>query len=128
MSVDGNLRYFEERIYHDRGSATATHPATGEVLKPADLAGPVLDIDADSDPRHKLVNWMVDKDNLYFSTVFVNRTWKHFFGRDIIDQEDDIHETNPLSNPELPAALQKRFLASNFDIKDLLRMICQSST
>jgi len=128
VSVDGNPKYFEERIYHDRGPATVKHPDTGEVLKPAGLAGPALEIDPDSDPRHKLVDWMVAEDNPFFSTVFVNRTWKHFLGRGIIDPEDDIRETNPPSNPELLAVLKNRFINSKYDIKDLLRLICQSTT
>jgi hypothetical protein len=36
--------------------------------------------------------------------------------------------TNPPSNPELLSALEKHFAEHNFDLKDLVRTICSSST
>jgi hypothetical protein len=36
--------------------------------------------------------------------------------------------TNPASNPELLAALSKHFIASKFDLKELVRAICRSKT
>jgi hypothetical protein len=36
--------------------------------------------------------------------------------------------TNPATNPELLDALAKHFIASKFDLKDLIRTICRSST
>ncbi|QDU50647.1 DUF1549 and DUF1553 domain-containing protein [Gimesia panareensis] len=128
ISVDGNPTYFEERIFHKRGVAQVKHPATGENLKPAGLGAEPLTIPADDDPRHKLVDWMVDPQNPYFSTVLVNRYWKHFFGKGIVDPEDDLRETNPPSNPELLESLRQEFIASGYDLKQLARLICQSDT
>lgn len=128
ISVDGNPNYFEERIFHKRGTASIKHPATGETLKPAGLGAKPLTIPADDDPRHKLVDWMVDPQNPYFATVLVNRYWKHFFGKGIVDPEDDLRETNPPSNPELLDNLRQEFINSGFNLKQLARKICQSDT
>ena len=114
-------------VYHKGGQATARNPRTNENLKPAGLGGQPLDIPPYEDPRHALVDWMAGPDNPFFSRALANRYWKHFFGRGIVDPEDDMRATNPPSNPELLDALAQHFLASRFDLKDLVRTICRSS-
>jgi hypothetical protein len=118
----------ETRIVHNRGLATAENPKNGQPLKPAALGSDVLDIPAYDDPRHALVDWMAAPENPYFAKMLVNRYWKHFFGRGLVDPEDDMRETNPASNPELLEALSKNFIDSGFDMKQLIRTICQSTT
>jgi hypothetical protein len=49
-------------------------------------------------------------------------------GRGLVDPVDDMRETNPPSNPELLDALAKDFVAHKFDVKQLLRTICNSRT
>ena len=44
---------------------------------------------------------MSDKANPFFAKALVNRYWKHFFGRGLVEPEDDMRETNPPTNPEL---------------------------
>ena len=82
----------------------------------------------DEDPRQALADWMAQPDNKFFAPSLVNRYWKHFFGRGLVDPEDDMRETNPATNPELLDALAKDFVASKFDLKHLVRTICRSST
>lgn len=118
----------EPCIYHGRGTATAMNPRTNERLAPAGLGGEPLELDPGDDPRHALVDWMVDPQNPFFAPAFVNRQWKHFFGRGIVDPEDDMRVTNPPTNPELLAGLSRYFIESGFDIKALTREICRSST
>jgi hypothetical protein len=118
----------EERIYHRRGVATAQNPKTGQAVKPTGLGAPPLEIPPDVDPRHAMVDWMAAKDNPFFSKSLVNRYWKHFFGRGLVDPEDDMRVTNPASNPELLEALAKDFVEHNFDLKHLCRTICSSTT
>ncbi|MGE0607048.1 MAG: DUF1549 and DUF1553 domain-containing protein [Pirellulales bacterium] len=116
----------EDLIFHKRGIAQAINMKTGVPLKPAALGDSVGAITADDDPRLKLADWMVDKDNSFFAKALVNRYWKHFFTRGLIDPEDDIRDSNPPTNPALLAALEQRFLESGFDLKDLIRVITQS--
>jgi hypothetical protein len=71
---------------------------------------------------------MASKDNKFFAYSLVNRYWKHFFDRGIVEPEDDMRETNPPSNPELIKALANYFIESGFDLKQLVRTICKSTT
>ena len=119
----------EDHVYYSRiGTASANHPKTGATLKPSGLDGVQLDIPSTDDPRQYLVDWMVKPDNPFFARSLVNRYWKHFFGRGIVDPEDDLRVTNPPSNPELMDALQASFVESHYDLKQLVRSICQSAT
>ncbi len=120
------LQANEERIYHKRGTATAVNPKTNNRLAPAGLDAEPLELSPNEDPRQELVNWMADPKNPFFAPALVNRYWKHFFGRGIVDPEDDMRVTNPASNPELLQGLAKHFIESKFDLKDLIRTICQS--
>ncbi|HUY90988.1 MAG TPA: DUF1549 domain-containing protein [Pirellulales bacterium] len=118
----------EERIFHRRGVAQAANPKTGEQLKPTGLGGEPLAISPERDPRQALGDWLSDPSNPFFARALVNRYWKHVFGRGIVDPEDDMRVTNPASNPELLDALSESFISSKFDLKNLLRTICTSST
>ncbi len=116
------------RIFHNIGLARSRNPRSGEDLAPQGLGGEPLEIAAEDDPRVALADWMSDPQNPFFAKALVNRYWKHFFGRGIVEAEDDMRETNPPTNPELLDGLAKRFIESGFDLKDLVRTITQSST
>jgi hypothetical protein len=118
----------EQRIYHNDGVAQATNPRSGSKLTPAGLGGPALAIPPERDPRQFLVDWMAAKDNRFFAHSLVNRYWKHFFDRGLVDPEDDMRETNPPTNPELLDSLASHFVESGFDLKNLVRTICKSTT
>lgn len=118
----------EDVIFHKRGVAQAENKKTKLPVKPAGLGEPTLDIPPDEDPRLRLADWMGNKNNPFFAKSLVNRYWKHFFKRGLIEPEDDIRETNPASNPELLDALAKHFVESGFDLKAVVRVITQSST
>lgn len=116
----------EDLIFHKRGIATAANMKTGVALKPGALGDAIPEIAADEDPRLKLADWMGGKSNPFFAKSLVNRYWKHFFVRGLIEPEDDIRDTNPPTNPALLDALEKHFIASGFDLKELVRVITQS--
>ncbi len=118
----------EDVIFHKRGVAQTENKKTKLPVKPAGLGDPTLDIPPDEDPRLRLADWMGDKANPFFAKALVNRYWKHFFKRGLIEPEDDIRDTNPPSNPELLDALAKHFVDSGFDLKAVVRVITQSST
>lgn len=117
----------EDMIFHKRGVAGLANIKTGTVLKPAALGDAINSIAADEDPRLKLADWMASPTNPFFAKAVVNRYWKHFFRRGLIDPEDDIRDTNPPTNPELLAALEKHFIESKFDLKELVRVIANSN-
>ncbi len=118
----------EEVIFHDRGTAVAINPRTKLPVRPTGLGTAAFDIPPEQDPRHVLANWMADKDNPFFARMLVNRYWKHFMGRGLVEPEDDMRGTNPPTNPELLDALAHQFIDGGHDLKELIRTICQSRT
>ena len=118
----------EEVIFHDRGTAAAINPKTKLPVMPTGLGTETFDIPPEQDPRQVLVDWMADKDNPFFARMLVNRYWKHFMGRGLVEPEDDMRGTNPATNPDLLDALASHFIQSGFDLKVLIRTICHSRT
>jgi len=118
----------DKRIFHNVGLAKARNPRSGKDLSPAGLGNDPLDIPADRDPRVYLAGWLSDPENPFFAKALVNRYWKHFFSRGIVEPEDDMRETNPPSNPKLLDGLARDFIESGFDLKQLVRTICKSNT
>jgi Protein of unknown function (DUF1553)/Protein of unknown function (DUF1549) len=116
----------EEIVFVKRGQATATNKKTKQSVKPAGLGAAALDLSADDDPRAALADWLTAKTNPYFGRALVNRYWKHFFNRGLVDPEDDMRETNPPTNPELLEALAQHFIQTGYDLKELVRTICRS--
>ena len=116
----------EDLIFVKRSAPSATNKKTRQPVKPAGLGAPPLELTADDDARLALAEWMTSKDNRFFARSLVNRYWKHFFNRGIVDPEDDMRETNPPTNPELLEALAKHFAASGYDLKYLVRTITRS--
>ena len=117
----------QDMIFHRRGGAGATNPKTRQLVRPAGLGAAALDLPPDEDPRLALADWLTSKDNPFFARSLVNRYWKHFFGRGIVDPEDDMRETNPPTNPALLDALAGHFVKTGYDLKDLVRTVCRSS-
>lgn len=117
----------QDMVYLKGNEPASRNPRTGLMVKPAGLGDKTLEIPAWDDARHALVDWMAAPTNPFFAKSLVNRYWKHFLGRGIVDPEDDLRVTNPPSNPELLDALAQHFVAQRFDLQNLVRTICTSS-
>jgi hypothetical protein len=105
----------------------ATHPTTKQELPAKPLGGLAWpNPTASRDPRQDLAEWMGRPDNPFFARALVNRYWKHFLGRGLVEPEDDMRATNPATNPELLDALADDFVAHGFDLKRLVRLIATS--
>ena len=114
-----------EVIYlKDKGPVV--HPRSGVKIGPRPLGGPDFQLEQYDDPRHSLARWMTQPTNPYFGRTMVNRMWAHFMGRGIIHPIDDARSTNPPSNPQLLDALTRDFVKSQYDVKQLIRNICNS--
>ena len=103
------------------------HPRLGKPLPPAPLDGQPLAFDAPVDRRDHLANWLTAPANPYFARSFVNRVWKNFMGRGLVEAVDDMRATNPPSNEELLTALTRDFTDRGFDTKHLIRTIMNSA-
>lgn len=115
----------DETIYV-KNVGEIVHPRTGEVMDPRPLGGETFALNRYDDPRRALVKWMADPVNPFVAQTMANRMWGHFFGRGVIHPIDDARSTNPPSNPELLDALSQEFIESGFDMKHLIRVICNS--
>lgn len=118
----------DDIIYHKRIIAVAKNPNTDQELKPTPLDGAALEIPAQRDPRIDLANWITSPENPFFAKMLVNRYWKHFYGRGLVEPEDDIRVTNPATHPELLNQLAESFVKSNYNLKQICRTICNSRT
>ena len=116
----------EDRIFHNRGKPQAAGPKGTH--KPAVLGGSPGAVPPDVDPRGLLADWLTAPDNPYFARSLVNRYWKHFLGRGLVEPEDDMRLTNPPTNPALLDDLARHFVEHGYDLKDLIRVICRSTT
>jgi Protein of unknown function (DUF1553)/Protein of unknown function (DUF1549)/Bacterial Ig-like domain (group 2) len=104
------------------------HPRLNAPLPPRPLDGQPLALDSEQDRRQYFADWLVSPDNPFFARALVNRLWKNFMGRGLVEAVDDIRDANPPSNPELLAALTRDFVDHRFDVKQLARTIINSST
>jgi hypothetical protein len=105
----------------------ARNPTDGKSYKPKALDGPELsNLGRHDDPRQALADWLRKPGNPFFAKALVNRYWKHFFGRGLVEPEDDMRVSNPPTNPELLDALAEDFAKSGYDLKHLVRLIATS--
>ena len=118
----------DEIVFAKRTVASATNKKTKQSVKPAGLGAMPVALTADDDARLALTDWMTSPQNRFFARSLVNRYWKHFFNRGLVEPEDDMRDTNPATNPELLDALAKSFIKSGYDLKQLVRVICASQT
>lgn len=107
---------------------TVRQPRTNQQLAPQPLDRAVTEIAKDADPRDSLVKWMIDPKNENFSGNMVNRLWKHFLGVGLVEPVDDLRASNPPSNRELWDTLRNELIASNYNLKHVMRMILLSRT
>lgn len=128
LGAETGKRVRDRRVFHNEGTAQTANPRSGKQLRPTALGSEAFEVPVERDPRFYLADWMAKPDNKFFARSLVNRYWKHFFSRGIVEPEDDMRETNPPSNPELLDGLAQHFIESEFDLKELIRTICNSST
>ncbi|HEV3085356.1 MAG TPA: DUF1549 and DUF1553 domain-containing protein, partial [Gemmataceae bacterium] len=103
------------------------HPRRGVPLKPTPLDAKPLPLDSPRDRRAYFAEWLTTPDNPYFAKAFVNRIWRNFMGRGLVEAEDDLRQTNPPTNEELFTALTRDFVDHKYDVKHLIRTIMNSA-
>lgn len=118
---------YRETIIFNRAGGEVNHPVTKTPV-PATFLGGTRPDTSGQDRRDVLASWITSPDNPYFATSIANRVWAHFMGVGIVEPVDDIRVSNPASNPELFAELGKRLIEYKFDLKQLVRDICNSET
>jgi hypothetical protein len=118
-----------ERILYVDFERQFQHPDTKQAYLAKALGGPYLQGSGDMvDRRELLVDWMTSKENPYFARAIVNRMWRQFLGRGLVEPVDDFRATNPPANEPLLAALADDFVAHGYDLHHLIRRITASRT
>lgn len=104
------------------------NPRTRKAQPPRFLGGTEPEIDAGADRREVYARWLTSPENPHFARSVTNRIWSYFFHRGVIDPVDDLRSTNPPVNPQLLEALTEEFVAHEFDVRHLMRVIVTSQT
>lgn len=118
---------YREVIVFNRGGGEVNHPVLGKPIPPKFLGGDAPETKG-LDRRQVLADWITSPDNPFFATSVANRVWAHFMGVGVVHPVDDIRVSNPASNPELFKALGDKLTEYKFDVKQLVRDICNSQT
>jgi hypothetical protein len=109
-------------------SGDVPHPRRGVAMPPAPLDAKALALDNPTDRRRYFADWLTAPENPYFAKAVVNRVWRNFLGRGLVEAEDDLRQTNPPTNEELFNGLAKDFVSHKYDVKHLTRTIMNSAT
>lgn len=80
----------------------------------------------DINRRQVLAKLMVEGEKPKVAYAMVNRMWSQFFGYGITKPVDDMGPHNPPSHPDLLDRLGAEFVKSRYDVKQLIRWICNS--
>lgn len=96
-------------------------------LPPKPLDALALSASVPGDTRVYFAKWLTSDQNPFFARNIVNRVWRNFMGRGLIEPVDDLRDTNPATNEELLDALVKDFVAHHYDVDYLIRTIMQSA-
>jgi Protein of unknown function (DUF1553)/Protein of unknown function (DUF1549) len=103
------------------------HPRRGSAMPPTPLDGKSMAADSPEDRRRYFADWLTAPENPFFARALVNRVWKNFMGRGLVEAEDDLRETNPPTNGPLLDALARDFVAHKYDVRHLIRTIMNSA-
>ena len=116
-----------EKIIFNSGGGDTRHPVTNQVIAPKFLGGEAPDTKG-KDRRELLAEWIAAPSNPFFSRHIANLVWAQYMGRGIVEPVDDARISNPPSNPELMDALAEKLTAYNYDLRKVVRDICNSAT
>lgn len=110
------------------GSAGSYYETLKGVMKVAypGFRGQEIPLSPETNRRQELAKLMLSGDRTDVAREFVNRTWAHFFGEGFTNPVDDLGPHNPVSHPYLLEELTRHFVASDYNVRELIEAICQS--
>lgn len=104
------------------GFLSLLSPGNAEII-------PISTAPQSSGRRTALANWMVNPQNQLTTRVITNRIWQYHFGTGLVSTSNDFgHMGETPSHPELLDWLTNYFVKNGWSIKNLHRLIMNSST
>ena len=108
----------------------------GDFTRPADIITegtpsilPAFKNESGKSTRLDLARWIVDRGNPLTARVIMNRVWLQYFGRGIVETENDFGtQGQPPVNPALLDWLAVEFMEKNWSMKAMHRAIVTSDT
>jgi len=88
--------------------------------------GTEVNPEAGTNRRQELAAIVTAGDRTQVSDAMVNRMWGHFFGYGFTKPVDDMGPHNLASNPALIERLSQEFVTAKYDLRQLIRWICNS--
>jgi hypothetical protein len=127
-----------EQIVLLKDKGDVKHPTTGETAglrflgDQSNVQATSESVDENSDkPKRdrlqRLADWMGSRENERFAATQANRIWFQVMGQGIVDPIDNFRSTNPPVNPELLDALTAEFVKHDFSVRQLMRIIMNST-
>jgi hypothetical protein len=112
-------RDFEGPVYFERRNGLM------EVAYPK-YNGVEVSPEASTNRRMEFAKLITQGERTQLADAMVNRQWGHFFGYGFTRPVDDMGPHISLSHPTLLERLSIEFVKSNYDLKQLIRWICNS--
>ncbi len=82
--------------------------------------------DANTNRREEFAKIISNGKRTQMADAAVNRMWGHFFGYGFTKPVDDMGPHNPASHPAILERMAQEFVAANYDLRQLIRWVCNS--
>ncbi|MDG1895818.1 MAG: PSD1 and planctomycete cytochrome C domain-containing protein, partial [Fuerstiella sp.] len=116
-----------ETYIHIRGDFLRKDKETGLLQPDVPRVLPLLQGEGRS--RLELARWLVSNENPLTARVTVNRVWMRYFGRGLVETENDFGTQGSFpTHPELLDWLAREFMDSGWSMKKLHELIVASAT
>ena len=138
--IDAEIRKVQGKIptsliLRERKQPRETHvQIRGDFLRKGDKVEPSYPSAVGKTPEGKLTrldlaNWLTSADNPLTARVVVNRAWQQFFGKGLVETENDFGLQGSMpTHPELLDWLAVEFREKGWSFKKLHRLIVTSAT
>jgi len=123
VSLDDFLDDIDASAKNPRQKGPGGFDFEGELMKEKSKIDLIGDKYKASQLRNKMAQMLTQPENRYFSRAFVNRVWKELMGRGFFEPIDNYSAYNDVAHEEVLEYLSDEFVASGYDLRDLLRII-----
>ena len=125
------FRYHQRNALSDKAGKKLKLPAdykyddgkAGQVVQPGFLFGFETPDISPEKRRQYFADWVSSPENPYFTKVISNRLWEYVFGYGLVANPSDWGGSPDPHYPELVTYLEKAMLATEYDLKEFLRIL-----